>query len=35
VLFRSILSTVREAFQLLMSTQLDGLVIENHLFLKK
>jgi carbamoyltransferase len=30
-----ILSTVREAFQLLMSTQLDGLVIENHLFLKK
>ena len=30
-----ILSTVREAFQLLMTTQLDGLVIENHLFLKK
>lgn len=30
-----ILSTVREAFQLLMSTQLDGLVIENHLFLKR
>lgn len=30
-----ILSTVREAFQLLMSTQLDGLVIEDQLFIKR
>ena len=30
-----ILSTAKEAFQLLMSTQLDGIVVEDNIFLKK